>query len=344
MSTLRYVATTLLACALLSACAARPAKPQLTIQPITKIQHAGGAAAHYERGTYYQTRGNLDVALGAYIQALSIDKGHVEARNAMATIYSQQGKYAEAEPLLREAVAQSPGAAHLHNNLGYIYYLQGKHELAIKELSTALSFEPKNEWARNNLQLAQEALAKRSDKLAVHAKTPSVPALAPTPVTVTPYEFGGALDGALAKPQTTVSESSGNESAIASSIVTAQTTVAATKGEFRLEISNGSGVPGLAKRLSQLLSRLGIAVSRITNQQPYRQIVTEIQYKGDFKLEAEKLKDTLRGHAVVAQIDTSRRQVDIRVVLGKDIKTHIAKIEKEEPTRVAISKPGTNFR
>ena len=345
MSKLRPIAAFVLGSALLPACVAPSAKPQMTIKPVMEIQHAAGgsAAAQYERGKYYQTRGDVDLALGAYVQALTLDSRHLEARNAMATIYSQQGRFAEAESMLREGVAQSPSAAYLHNNLGYIHYLQGNHEAAIKELRTAISLDPKNEWARNNLERAREALAQRPDnaqrpdKLAGHTKSPS----APTAVTVTPLENWGEFEGVPAKWEPTVSESSRNKSAIASLIVAAQNSVATEKNAFRLEISNGSGVPGLAKRLSRRLSRLGIAVFRITNQKPYRQIVTEIQYKDDFKLEAEKLKDTLRGHAVVAQIDTSRRQVDIRVVLGKDIKTHIAKIEKEEPTRLAISKPGT---
>ncbi len=340
MSTLRFVAVPFLACVFLSACTTRSAKPQLTIKPVTEIRHSGGAsaAAHYERGTYYQRRGNLDLALNAYVQALNLDSRHVEARNAMATIYSQQGKFAEAESVLREAVAQSPGAAHLHNNLGYIHYLQGNHELAIKELRTALSLDANNEWARNNLQMAQIALGKRSDKLVEHAKTPS----APVPAVVTPLQLWGEPDGAGTTRQTSANEKARDESANEIPIVPAASTAAAASNEFRLEISNGSGVTGLAKRLSQLLSRLGIPVFRLTNQQPYRQIVTEIQYKDGFKPQAEKLMETLRGRAIVSRMEASPRPVDIRVVLGKDIKTHMGGIEKEEPTRVAISKPGTN--
>ena len=118
----RYISAVILSCAVLSACAVRPTKPQMTIKPVTEIRHSANANAdaHYQRGTYYQTRGNLDLALEAYNDALGLDNRHAEARNAMATIYSQQGDFPKAEASLREAVVQNPNAAHLRNNLGYV--------------------------------------------------------------------------------------------------------------------------------------------------------------------------------------------------------------------------------
>ncbi len=111
--------------------------------------------------------------------------------------------------------------------------------------------------------------------------------------------------------------------------------------EFRLEISNGSGIPGLAKRLSNLLARLGIPVKIISNQQPYRQVVTDIQYREGFEKDAKNLRDKLNGRALVSRVTAPAKSIDIRVVLGKDLETHIAKIEAQNSTRLAISKTGT---
>ena len=119
-----------------------------------------------------------------------------------------------------------------------------------------------------------------------------------------------------------------------------RTSVAVAESAYRLEISNGNGVTGMAKRVSELLGRQGIPVHRLTNQQPYRQMMTSIQYRDGFEREAENLKERLHGYAVVARVDTPRPRVDIRVVLGKDIKTHMAEIETEKPAHVAISKSG----
>ena len=132
MSRLRRIAAFALGSVLLPACVAPPVKPQtnaqMTIKPLWEIRHAaeGSAAGRYELGKDYQARGNLDLALDAYVQALTLDSRNVEALNAIATIYSQQGRLAEAESTLREAVAQNPGAAYLHNNLGYSLLKQNR--------------------------------------------------------------------------------------------------------------------------------------------------------------------------------------------------------------------------
>jgi tetratricopeptide (TPR) repeat protein len=389
MSRLRPIAAFVLGSALLPACVAPPAKPQMTITPFTEIRHAAdnSAAAQYELGKYYQARGNLDLALGAYVQALTLDSRHLESRNALATIYSQKGRFAEAESTLREVVAQSPGAAYLHNNLGYVQYLEGNHEAAIKELRIAISLDPKNEWALNNLQLAQAALARRSDSLAEHTGT----APAQSPTTVAAFEIWGEVDGLDATKQTTARAGVRTESEIAKAIVpdgaakaeafaqietalalkmpvaeipssayefkpkisvqpleldrlpstSMQTSVVAAGGDFRLEVSNGNGVTGLAKRVSHVLGLQGIPVRRLTNQQPYRQTMTEIQYRNGFEQEAEKLKQGLHGYAIVARVETLRPRVDVRIVLGKDINTHMAEIETAKTTHVAISKSAT---
>lgn len=340
MSRLRPVAAFVLGSAVLTACVSPLAKPQLTIKPVTEIQHTAGAsaAAYYERGTYYQTRGNLDLALEAYNDALALDNRYVEARNAMATIYSQQGNFSKAESNLREAVAQSPDAVHLRNNLGYVYYLQGNHESAVKEFREALKRDPKNEWARNNLEMAQEAITKRVSTLAESSK----PAAPIASVTVTPLNIWSDVQPLNTVNQPSTSAGTRIEPEVAQASKPTPAPVLIASNEFRLEISNGSGIPGLAKRLSQLLSRLGIPVQRLTNQQPYRQIVTEIQYRDGFEREAKKLWESLNGQALLSRVDSPRRPVDIRVVLGKDIKTHMAKIGAEKFTRVAISKPGTD--
>ena len=337
MSRLRPIAAFVLGSALLPACVGPAAKPPMTIKPVTEIRHAAGAsaAAYYERGAYYQTRGDLDLALGAYVQALTLDGRHVEARNAVATIYSQQGKFNEAESTLREVIAQNPGAAYLHNNLGYIHYLQGKHEAAITELRTAISLEPKNEWARNNLEMAQAALAARFDGPAKHAK------IAPVQATATAEGFQIWSDGERSDDNMKATASVASRAApeIAKPIVPVHTPVAVAGGEFRLEISNGNGMTGLAKRVSQFLGRQGIPVYRLTNQPPYRQVKTEIQYREGFQQQAEKLRESLHGYAVVARVVAPRRLVDIRVVLGQDIKTRMVELETRKPILVAISKP-----
>ena len=343
MTTFRNISAIVLACALVNACAVRSTKQQLTVKPVSSIKHSENvnADAHYQRGTYYQTRGNLALALEAYNDALTLDSRHAEARNAMATIYSQQGNFPKAEAMLREAVEQNPNAAHLRNNLGYVYFLQGNHSAAAAEFRAALKLEPNNEWARNNLEMAQAGLAKQPDKVAERAKPSPTTTAIPLDMqnNIVPLDVWSDVDQSKSAKQAAP--------ATATLAVTGTTTTPPKAPElissnsFRLELSNGSGIAGLATRLRKVLTRLGIPVKLVTNERPYKQVVTEIQYRNGYEYDAKNLRDKLRGQAMISQV-TTKRPVDIRVVLGKDLKAQIAEIESQNSTRVATSNDFTN--
>jgi hypothetical protein len=84
----------------------------------------------------------------------------------------------------------------------------------------------------------------------------------------------------------------------------------------RLEIANGNGVTGMAKRFRSLLGQMGIPVDRLSNDKPYRQVATTIQYSPGFEKQAASLQKALQGKAELAsrQLQSS----DVRLVLGKD--------------------------
>jgi tetratricopeptide (TPR) repeat protein len=90
----------------------------------------------------------------------------------------------------------------------------------------------------------------------------------------------------------------------------------------RLEVSNGNGVTGMAKRFRSLLGQMGIPVDRLSNDKPYRQVVTTIQYSPGFESQAASLRKALQGKAQLAsrQLQNS----DVRLVLGKDAQQSLA--------------------
>jgi len=84
----------------------------------------------------------------------------------------------------------------------------------------------------------------------------------------------------------------------------------------RLEVSNGNGVTGMAKRFRSMLGQMGIPVDRLSNDKPYRQVATTIQYSPGFEKQAESLQKALQGKA---QLSSKQLQAsDVRLVLGKD--------------------------
>ena len=345
MTTLRNISAIVLACTLVNACAVRSTKQQLTVKPVNEIKHSENvnADAHYQRGTYYQTRGNLALALEAYNDALTLDSHHAEARNAMATIYSQQGNFPKAEAMLREAVEQNPNAAHLRNNLGYVYYLQGNHSAAAAEFRAALKLEPNNEWARNNLEMAQAGLAKQPVKVAESAKPMPTATATAIPLdmqnNIVPLDVWSDVDQSKSAKQAVPATATLAVAARPATPPKAPELI--SSNSFRLELSNGSGIAGLATRLRKVLTRLGIPVQLVTNERPYKQVVTEIQYRNGYEYDAKSLRDKLRGQAMISQV-TTKRPVDIRVVLGKDLKTQIAQIESQNSTRVATTNDFSN--
>lgn len=84
----------------------------------------------------------------------------------------------------------------------------------------------------------------------------------------------------------------------------------------RLEVANGNGVAGMARRFRSLLGQMGIPVDRLSNDKPYQQVATTIQYSPGFERQAASLQKALQGKARLASKPLSAS--DVRLVLGKD--------------------------
>ncbi|KQV46034.1 MULTISPECIES: LytR C-terminal domain-containing protein [unclassified Duganella] len=90
----------------------------------------------------------------------------------------------------------------------------------------------------------------------------------------------------------------------------------------RLEVSNGNGVTGMARRFRSVLGQMGVPVDRLSNAKPYRQVVTIIQYSPGFEKQAASLQKALQG-----KVQLSSQQLaasDLRLVLGKDARASLA--------------------
>lgn len=95
----------------------------------------------------------------------------------------------------------------------------------------------------------------------------------------------------------------------------------------RLEISNGNGVTGLAKRYRSVLGKLGILASRISNARPFHQQASVIQYRPGFAAQAASLQSALPGRTYLQQ-SASLNHADVRLLLGKDAPSQLAQAEQ----------------
>jgi Flp pilus assembly protein TadD len=108
---------------------------------------------------------------------------------------------------------------------------------------------------------------------------------------------------------------------------------------FRLEIANGNGVSGLAKKVSDVIANNGVPVAQITNHKNYQQPQTVVQYRNGYEMQATALSKGLRNKPQLVQTANLRANTDVRLVLGRDVKTQTALFETElHGVKLAIGK------
>ena len=330
MSTLRPIASAVLGACLLQACGA-PRQQDMLLQPALQVRHAGNqaAASYYQLGRYHQQNGDLELALMAFTYSIARDGAQLDARSAAAAIHAQQGRLDQAKAMLLAVVADYPRAALPYNNLGYVYYLQGDYAAAAATLRKALALDGGNDRARNNLRLAEQA----QRQPAYAAPMPSV-AATPAPAPAVAPQAAAAPAGAMEIVELGPNVFELKRRAMPAGVAAADALPA------RLEIANGNGVAGMAKRIKQVLGRQGIPVSRMTNARPYRQAATTIEYRLGHQQHAEQLRAALHEPALLLAAANLPPQSDVRLVLGRDAVLRLAAIDAAGERLAVAALPG----
>jgi Tfp pilus assembly protein PilF len=91
-------------------------------------------------------------------------------QNAAAYKLIREGKYTEAEDILRNALAADVLYGPARNNLGLVYYHQGKLYPAAWEFENAIKLMPHQPEPRNNLGLVLEAAGKLAEATESYAR------------------------------------------------------------------------------------------------------------------------------------------------------------------------------
>jgi tetratricopeptide (TPR) repeat protein len=87
----------------------------------------------------------------------------------------------------------------------------------------------------------------------------------------------------------------------------------------RLEVSNGAGISRLATRTARRLAQMGAEVARVTNYPVFGQQRTEIHYRDGHAESAKRLGERLPVDARLVSTEGLRGDVDIRLVVGRDM-------------------------
>jgi tetratricopeptide (TPR) repeat protein len=298
------------ACMLLACAAVRHAPPMS--MPLAPI----GADEAYLMGRQHQLARSSADAVRLYRQALLADPQHINARNGLATALAEQGDFSGAVVIWQDLIAQlqgdaGPGAAYLFSNLGYAYFLAGQYAAAQQAQERACLLDPANPhaWQRlaNTLDRAGDAQrALRIQRQALALLTHDL-------------QRDAALAGADVPDDgwARVTLTAG-----ADGLLTLQRTGAQAAGvgtpapeTASLEISNGNGVPGMARAVAARVRDPALRLVRVTNADGFGVRRTRIEYQPALRAIAARLAQQVQPDAVLVEAPGTAR-TGLRLVLG----------------------------
>lgn len=348
-----------------------PSQVHATPKLKTSTQLADGL---YVLARQSHANGDLGSAAQGYERVLTLLPDHSGALNALGVIRAQDGRTEEALDLFARALKTDPAASHVHNNLGYTLLRAERLEEAQASLKLALELQPESAQTLKNLELlaqAKEEKAKTeatvaegrgpaSQPLADVQKGPAIVSVAPNvfelrmstslasaPATDEPKAVQAAVASPAAVPAVEeVARIEPAEQGAAGFKLVLSREIALERGPFaiwtdirgvKLEVSNGVGVERLAKRTAVRLAQSGVATARLTNDRPYRQERTQIEYLPGQQLAVKALAAQLPVPVDLVEVEKLHPRVHLRLVLGHDVagQAIAAWIDDASATRVA---------
>ncbi|MDE2366149.1 MAG: LytR C-terminal domain-containing protein [Betaproteobacteria bacterium] len=341
--------------AVMSGCAGYPGKDKqaFSIRPAAYVKHGNaGPGAMYRLGRYYQEKSNYTEAISAYEKALAMNPDYVEAYNGLGVSHSLRGQHELALQYLRRALELSPMAAHLHNNLGYVHMTLGQVAEAAAAFEQALRLDPENRWTRRNVAVFYERTGLNQGA--------AMPAMAPPefPPARTEAPAATRTRGAssASEPDATTAAAAVHKQAVPRSTGLRLVQVTPDVFEFKMaegrlgdegargwntsqdlasgiasldskgihiEVSNGSGVSGMARQVSGFLRGKGLPQARLTDRQPFRQLQTEIHYRPGNHALAGQISRMMPKRIPVRESYNLRKDIQVRILLGRDAARNI---------------------
>lgn len=289
-----------------------------------------------------QQAGQLGRAREMYVRLLAQDFTHAEALSSLGVIDAGSGQVEQAIDHFRRALVLQPRAGHLHNNLGYALLLAGRLDEADQALTVAEELNPTSTVTRQNRELLAQARLQAGGAVVVSAPDSAKPEPASRPsleqIAPQVYVLHGPSGDAVAQPApavvspTVVATIAPATRAEVVAPVRAQPVqeVASLRG-VRLEVSNGVGIRHMARRTAERLAPTGVVAARLTNLPGYHQAQTEIQFGHDQRAAAAALAQRLPRAPVLTAVPRLERNIQVRLVLGRDLVGQAIARWTEEP-------------
>jgi tetratricopeptide (TPR) repeat protein len=300
---------------------------------VSVSQGAGDDESMYHLARYYQSVGQTERALTTYRTILQRNPRFADARNGLAVLHAMQGQHDDATRELRAAIEAAPLMGYLHHNLGYLYLKRAMNREAADALAEAVRLDPDNRQAQQNLQLARSRMgAAPQAEVKAPAAVTAPAARVPGPEAAVRSGPDAGVQLVNISPQIFELRAPTATFRLPIQQPAAQATVLAPPANpapvrtYRLEVANGNGATGLAKRVSQQLGEKDVRTVRLTNQVP-AVAATEIQYRDGYAGEAARLAGALKSQPLVVRNDQLRGDIHVRLVIGRDVASEVALFE-----------------
>jgi len=349
-----------LAATLLAACSTAPTTPDRawSVEPTGGVSHAAQSAADYHALGRHSESAAPDEALAAYRKAVDLDPDFLPAWNALGMLHARLGRHDEAVSSLKQVVDKEPESSLLLNNLGYAKLLAGRNEAAATTLRHAVMVNGDNRRAWRNLaeasrrlgdhEGAERARARASGERTSHGEGMGrvMPVSMDGPEILAGGAAGGRAGGSAwhsSGPQLvkvaeniyelrsgsaprTRSASRPSEPAVAPqqasvAMAPAQRNLSTGSGSVRYEVANGMGRSGLAGRVAGIMRDEGIASPQLSNQPPFNEPITMVEYREGFREAAEQLVASMPFSPALRSGPSNDIQSDVRLLLGHDLVT-----------------------
>lgn len=318
------------------------------------------AEARNGLGVIYAMQGRQQEALEQFRLAVKQAPNAAHIHNNLGYALYLSGSYAEAASALERAVALDPANHATHTNLALALDKAGDRGKAVQVMTQAAKPQP----AENVLPVAQEAQQVQSGTPtpvpAPAVATAAIASPAPQPALALPKDWG-VITQAARKPVPLVesriqtvqlspnvyelreqAESRVQAAQPESKVVESQARAAAPAARpYRIEVSNGNGVTGMARKVAGFLDEEGYSRARLTNQKPFQVAASQVQYRSGYREQAQSLVLILPGQPGIAQADDLHGDISIRVVLGKDLADNVPYFEPSK-SKIRFVRHGSN--
>ena len=307
-----------------------PAPAVVTAMAEHEVLYVTGRSAH--------GAGHFARAVAYYERTLALKPDHLGALNALGVLQAQAGRTIEALALFDRARVLEPLAAHVHNNMGYALLKANRIREAELTLRVARELDPNSLQILENLDLLAKARIEHDERnrqvpaggtdSMQHADHPSGPQL----VAVAPHVYELRTPGpqaieAMAGSQAAAADRPANDPVVppraltpSRELATDAPTVAqaAQPQPARIEVSNGTGSPRLARRTADKLAPAGTFAIRLTNASSFKQPQTRIHYLADQEPVVSALLASLPMPVQTVKVGAMPGGVQVRLVLGHD--------------------------